>query len=111
MLRTSAEGEVVGLDAWRGMQGERSGHRRAGLVEGVKPGRAADIDGLRMVTVDGDIERAGATQHEVDVLGEEPEFQLGSVARGGFLRMVGPGPGQSDRADRKRRGELVDGWR
>src|SRR5580704_17339265 len=64
-----------------------------------------------MVAVDGDIQRPGAAEHQVDVLGEKAKLQLGSATRGGFLRMVGPGPGQPQRAERKGRGEVVDGGR
>src|SRR5580692_5069395 len=64
-----------------------------------------------MVAVDGDVERPGAAEHQVDILGEETQFQLGSLAGGGFLRMVGPGSGQPQRAEGERRGEVVDGGR
>src|ERR1700722_5114466 len=60
-----------------------------------------------MVAVDGDVERPGAAEYQVDVLGHEAEFQFGALARGRFLGMVGPGPGQPERPQRKRRGEPV----
>jgi hypothetical protein len=51
-----------------------------------------------------------AAEHEVDVLGQETELQLGARAGGSFLRVQGPRPGQSQGAQRERRREVVDGW-
>src|SRR5438105_11443960 len=93
------------------MQEEFSARGRVGLVEGVEPGNPADVDGLRVLAVDRDVECPGAAQYQVHILGEEAQFQLGALAGGGFLRMVGLGPGQPQRAEGERRGEMVDGWR